>query len=786
MRTRFLVGGLLLCLVPGLTARPSQTTLPITGIPVPESPSAPAQPDLRKLPLHFVENGGQLDSRIAYSLRSPGATAYFTQSGVTFSLSEQRAAQATGVSGSPARVRPAAFISSRGDSRQNWILKLDFVNASPATVARGEDSVGGVVNYLIGPRSRWHSGVQTYASIAYSQVWPGIDLVYAGADNRLKYTIIVEPDADPARIRFSYRGATSIEHLADGRLAVHTPARTLYEEKPYVYQEIDGQQVVVDAAYALEPAQADHQTYGFRLGEYRRDRPLIVDPTFRYAGYIGDDDTDIAYGVAVDSSGSAYVVGLTTASSDTTFPESAGPGPNVLSMDAFVAKVDPTGSAFTYISYLGGLNHDVGHAIAVDSAGSAYITGYTASSDTFPHGVGFAGVTSFDTTYNGGTGDAFVAKLSPDGSVIVYAGFLGGSDDETGYGIALDGSGRAYVTGGTCSSQATFPDGDGIGAVPGPDLTYNAGSGGAEFYCDAFVAKINADGDELLYAGYIGGSGYDEGHGIAVDQFGYAYVIGSTNSTQATFPDVVGPDKTYNGNGDAFVAKVKSDGSGLNYSGYLGGGGRDDGNGIALRRDLIVSGNFLSIVYTALVTGRTESNATQFPTSGGPDTTHNGSYDAFVARVSSSGSGLAFSGFIGGSSYDIGNGIAVDSQGYAYVTGATSSSQASFPEKSGPDLTYNGNGDAFIARVDKDGSQLLYAGYIGGNGLSNPNVLNDFGYGVAVDAAGNAYVAGSTFADQTQFPDGNGFGPLSGPNTTYNDYSDAFIVKIGNLVWFPF
>jgi len=746
----------------------------------------PAQLDLHKLPLHFIENGGQSDSRIAYSVRSPEATAYFTQSGVTFALSERRATRAAGTPGLPGRVRPAAFISSRDDTRQNWILKLDFVNANPASAPRGRDRAAGVVNYLIGSRPEWHSGVRTYSTIAYSQVWPGIDLVYAGADRRLKYTLVVEPGADPAPIRFSYSGATSIEHLTDGRLAVHTPVRTLYEEKPYVYQEIDGQQVVIDAAYDLEPAHADHQTYGFSLGEYNRDHPLIVDPTFHYAGYIGGDDTDTAYGVAVDSSRSAYVVGMTTAASDTTFPESAGPGPNVLSMDAFVAKVDPTGSSFTYISYIGGLNHDVGYAIDVDGAGSAYITGYTASSDTFPHGTGFAGITSFDSTYNGGFGDAFAAKLSPDGAAIVYAGFLGGSDDEAGYGIAVDSSHRAYVTGGTCSSQATFPDGDGIGALPGPDLTYNAGNGGAEFYCDAFVAKINADGDELVYAGYIGGAGYDEGHGIAVDGFGHAYVIGSTNSSQATFPDVLGPDTTYNGNGDAFVAKVRSDGSGLSYAGYLGGGGRDDGYGIALRRDLIASGNFISIVYTPLVTGRTESNATQFPTSVGPDTTHNGWYDAFVARVNSDGTGLVFSGFIGGSSYDVGNGIAVDSSDYAYVTGATSSSQATFPVKIGPDLTYNGNGDAFVARVNKDGSNLLYAGYIGGNGLNNPNVLDDFGSGIAVDSAGNAYVAGSTFADETQFPDGNGFGSVGGPDTSYKDYSDAFIVKIGNLALLPF
>ncbi|MFN2444985.1 MAG: SBBP repeat-containing protein [Vicinamibacterales bacterium] len=609
----------------------------------------------------------------------------------------------------------------------------------------------------------------------------GIELVYSGTGRQLKYTLVLEPGADANHVKLRYRGATSVERTVDGRLAVHTPIKTLYEEKPYVYQDVNGQRVEVAAAYEIEAgAQADGQTYGFRLAEYRRDLPLILDPFFAYAGYIGDDDADAGHGIAVDGSGNAYVVGYTTASSNTSFPETVGLGQNVLSMDAFVAKINAAGSGFVYISYVGGFNHDTGYGIAVDGGGHAYITGYTASADSFPHGTGFGGLTSFDSTYNGGTGDAYVAKLNADGTALLYAGYIGGSDDEAGYGIAVDFSHNAYVTGGTCSDQTSFPDGDGLGALTGPDVTYNGGSGGFEYYCDAFVAKVNPEGNQLIYAGYIGGTNYDEARSIAVQSSGQAYVTGSTGSSQSSFPETLGPDTTYNGGGDAFVAKVKSDGSGLNYAGYLGGGGKDDGNGIALRRDLIVTGRFLSIVHTALVTGSTETHANLFPATIGPDTSHNGFYDAFVARVTSGGSGLLFAGFIGGSGYDVGNAIAVDSNGYAYVVGATSSDETSFPVKSGPDTTYNDNGDAFVARLKKDGTGLLYASYVGGSGGTNPNVLDDFGLGIAVDVWGNAYITGITQSDQTTFPDGNGFGTLGGPDTIYKGL-DAFVVKIANF-----
>ncbi len=269
-------------------------------------------------------------------------------------------------------------------------------------------------------------------------------------------------------------------------------------------------------------------------------RSTLPAPTLVYCGYIGGNDEDQGNGIAVDSSGNAYVTGYTY-STQATFPVTVGPDLTFNSpglSDAFVAKVNAAGTALVYCGYIGGSDDDFGNAIAVDSSGNAYVTGQTYSTEaTFPETVGP------DLTSNG-LSDAFVAKVNAAGTALVYCGYIGGSNDDQGNGIAVDGSGNAYVTGFTASTQATFP------VTVGPDLTSNG-------LDDAFVAKVNAGGTALAYCGYIGGSGVDQGNGIAVDGTGNAYVTGITASTQATFPVTVGPDLTYNGGGvDAFVVRI--------------------------------------------------------------------------------------------------------------------------------------------------------------------------------------------------------------------------------------
>lgn len=694
------------------------------GIQSDAPPPAPAgvQSDFGQMPLYFVANQGQVDMRVAYYIQGSDKTLYFTPDGVTFAL--------TVPATSPARP-------------SRWIVKLDFVQARQVQPG-GLDKTAAVVSYFKGSPAAWHTGLPTYARIVYPDLWPGIDLTYSGAVNRLKYEFVVQPGFDPARIRLAYRGATTAVNEA-GQLEISTPAGSFQDDAPLAYQEVDGERVPVAVSYALQDASA----YGFRLGAYDPTLPLVIDPAVLvYCGFIGGSAAewssyDDYMGIAVDAAGYAYVAGVTH-STAASFPVLVGPDLSFnggeYGRDAYVAKVTADGTALVYAGYIGGSGGTFGSGIAVDAAGNAYVTGMTWSTETsFPVLVGP------DLTHNGGQ-DAFVAKVQADGTGLVYCGYIGGSRNEGGKGIAVDAAGNAYLAGGTNSQEwAGFP------LSVGPDLTFNGD-------WDTFVAKVKVDGTGLDYCGYIGGNGLDYAGAVAVDATGHAYIGATTVSDETTFPVVVGPDLTHNGGVyDAYVAKVTADGSGLDYAGYIGGSDWDMGYDIALD----AAGN-------AYVTGRTKSNegVEGFPVTAGPDLTYSGDYDAFVAKVTADGTALVYCGYIGGNGADAGHGIALDGAGNAYITGLTDSSATTFPVIGGPDLTYNGGQDVFVAKVQADGTRLDYAGYIGGGGV-------DDGHDIAVDAEGNAYVVGVTASDAATFP------VTGGPDLTYNGGdNDAFVAKI--------
>ena len=661
---------------------------------------------LADLPVSIIENRGQADPRVGYYVHGARDALYFTSEGLTLSL---------------------------GGEEGRWTVEQRFVGAPPTDPVAG-DRLPGVVSYFKGSSVDWQTGIPTYASVAYRNLWPGIDVVYSGTGNRFEYDLMVRPGADPSVIRMAYRGATGLALTASGGLEVTTPARTFREKAPYAYQEIGGNRIEVSSAFDV----GSGHSYGFRIGDYDPTRPLVIDPVMLvYAGYVGGLGYDDGRAIAVDASGSAYVTGRTT-STQATFPVTGGPDTTFNGgADAFVAKVNPSGTGLVYAGYIGGSGEDRAFGIAVDASGSAYITGETASTEaTFPATGGP------DTTFNG-IFDAFVAKVAPDGTGLEYAGYIGGSGDDRGFGIDVDSSGSAYVSGHTNSTQATFP------AAGGPDVTFNGNF-------DAFVANVAPDGTGLVYAGYIGGAGFEERPWIAVDASGSAYVSGYTTSPGTTFPVAGGPDTTQNGGGDAFVAKVAPSGTGLVYAGYIGGSGSDVGWGIAVDS----SGS-------AYVTGRTTSTEATFPVTGGPDSTFNGgAEDAFVAKVEPGGTGLVYAGYIGGAGDDLGLGIAVDASGSAYVTGQTFSTEATFPAAGGPDTTYNGGGDAFVAQVAPAGTGLLYAGYIGGSGF-------EVAFVIAVDASGSAYVTGRAASSEATFP------VTGGPDTTFNQGPfDVFVAKV--------
>jgi hypothetical protein len=679
----------------------TEARLPGLDLGAPATPGRRAVKAYGELPLAFVPNAGQSDRRVRFEARTGGTSFWFTRREAVFSFAAK----------------------GKGD-----VLRLQFVGANSAAEIGGQRPGPGRVNYLLGnDPSKWRTGLSTYREVVYRQLWPGIDMVFRGEQGRLKYEFRLAPGADPASIRLAYRGAERLALGPAGDLRIRTALGVLRDSRPASYQLVGGKRVAVASRYELA-----QDTYGFAVGAYDRGRPLVIDPGLVYSTYVGGSGSEGGLGIAVDALGYSYVTGFTDS---TDFPTSAGASDTTFnggSTDAFVTKMNAAGSGLVYSTYLGGSLPDEGDEIAIDAAGSAYVTGITQSAD-------FPTMLAFQASHGGGVNDAFVAKLNPTGSGLVYSTYLGGTSYDIGHGIALDPAGSAYVTGSTLSSD--FPTTAGAS-----DTSVNGGG-------DAFVTKLNPAGSGLAFSTYLGGSQRDGGEGIALDLVGNVHVTGSTES--GDFPTTAGASNTtFNGVDDAFVARLNAAGSGLVYSTYLGGSSNDEGSAIAVD----AAGN-------AFVSGSTRSS--DFPTTAGAlDTSFNFGIDVFVTKLNATGSGLVYSTYLGGSQVDEGFGIAVDVAGNADVTGDTASPE--FPTTQGAFTASHsdpGDFDAFVTKLNAAGSGLIYSTYLGG---SNSEV----GFGIAADAAGNAYVTGVTYS--TDFPTRAG-----ALDTSFNGgASDGFATKL--------
>jgi Ca2+-binding RTX toxin-like protein len=689
--------------------------------PTPDAAAAPVRvsADLGRVPVSFVANHGRWDPRAAWVASGPKATAYFVDGGLRWALAPD------------------------GEGKPGWALDQSLVGARPAPPAASVLAEGRV-NYLTGDRHQ--ARVPTADELTLAQAWPGVDVAWSGAGGQIEAIYRLAPGADPSLVEVAWRGADALA-LTDGRrLAVTTPVRTFEEGAPKAYQEVEGRRVPVDVDFELR----GRDSYGFRLGSYDPALPLVIDPpVLLYSSFLGGGDADVGEDIAVDGQGNAYVTGW-TGSTAATFPDTVGvlQPQHAGDRDAFVVKVNPSGTALVYATFLGGVRTDEGRGIEVDGAGSAYVGGVTSSTAaTFSETPG-----AFQTENAGGSFDAFVAKLDPTGSSLVYATFLGGNAADVAYDIGLDPSGNAYLTGETRSSAATFPE------TPGAFQTANAGPG-----FDAFVAKLNPAGTALVYATYLGGAGeVDRGTGIDADAAGNAYLTGRTTSTAATFPETPGAFQPENAGGpvDAFVAKVNPTGTALGYASFLGGSAVDAGHDIAV-----------DAAGSAFVTGSTESTSTTFPETPGvfqPELREKA--DAFVAKVNPAGTALDYNAYLGGVGDDVGFAIAVDPDGNAHVGGHTLSTSATFPDTPGwfqPE--YGGFLDGFVAKVNPTATALVHAGFFGGD-------RGDSIYGIATDASGASYVTGRTTSRAATFPETPGvFQPEIADNF---GVGDAFVAKI--------
>lgn len=646
-------------------------------------------------------------------------------------------------------------------------LQMRWVGGHLTATAAGEAPLPGRVHYLIGrDASRWYTNIPTYAKVRYEAIYPGVDLVYYGNQRQLEYDLVVAPGVDPQVIRLAFDsesgagGRWSSRLDANGDLLFQRKGGEVRMHKPIIYQEVAGTRRFVSGAYRLLPRLNGEIAVGFQVAAYDRTQPLIIDPVLEYATFLG-----------------------TTAPPPTIPPSTTAP-------------------------LLGATGNDAGYDIAV-SGGNAYIVGTTISADfpTFPPPVPnpppnpLPPPGAFDSFHNGGS-DIFVAKLNANGSDLVYSTFIGGAGNDVGEDIAVDG-GAAYVTGHTASLD--FP------ATTGAfDPTHNGG------LTDAFVAKLNAGGNALVYATYYGGSGDDQGYGISVDA-GLAYIAGKTTSSNLPTSTIT-YDPLFNDGAvidpaivraDAFIAQFDATGTALIYGTYLGGSGDDRVTDIAFNAGTIfVTGDTLEVLLppptpTASPTPTPTSSPTPTPppgrfpaTSGAYDETPNGNYDVFIVRLPAGGTGLDYATFLGGASEDRGTSLAVViptptptptpttsptptllSPAIVYVTGHTLS--VNFPTTSGAyDTAHNGHEDAYLVKVDTattGAGALQYATYLGGSD-------KDYGRDLVADGD-DAYLTGETFS--TNFPTAD---PHDG---SHNGRFDVFVSRIntattGALVYSSF
>ncbi len=687
----------------------------------------------------FEENVGQVDGSVRFLSRSGGITTFLTDDSAWFYLrAGKRTSTNTIKSKSISRDSslhsgtraPQSRSQNRDGLRERPVtsaVRLQFEGANLSGNISGEKELEGKVNYLRGSDpAAWVTDVPTYGAVRYSEIYHGVDLIYYGNDQgQMEYDFEVAPGADSSRINLKFSGADSISiDEANGDLVLSTQAGEFRHHQPVAFQYVDAGRRKVEARYEklLDGRVA------FELGAYDPTIPLIIDPVIGYSTYLGGSgDVDFATAVAVDGSGNAYLTGGTNSANFPTFlPFDGTFGGDQVNYDAFVTKMNAAGTAMVYSTYLGGTGDDNGLGIAVDNAGQAYISGFTNSTN-------FPTASPLQAALNGTAYDGFLTKLNASGSGLVYSTYLGGSQNDSALSVAIDGSGSAYVTGETASSN--FPT-----VTP-----YQASFGGGA--SDAFVTKINQAGSGIVFSTFLGGSNDDLGLGIAVNVSG-VHIAGATASTN--FPVLNAVQPAYGGGGffDGFVTKLNAVGSGLTYSTYLGGNDFDGATNIAL-----------DTVGDAYVTGVTAS--ANFPVVSAFQPARSGtSDDAFVTRITSAG-GFVYSTYLGGTGTEYGSSIAVDPTGAAYITGSTSSTN--FPTVDPLQATLGGETDAFLTKVNPSGLSLEYSTYIGGSSF-------DDGIAVAIDSAQNAYVAGGT--DSADFPT---VGPFQ---ANRSGASDAFLMKI--------
>ena len=701
-----------------------------------------------KLPLVFEKNLGQTSPRVKYLAHASGYTLFLTDKEAVLRLDapvtdRMRAAHS-----------PSRPMDRTTENRRVAVVSLSLDDSQAPSQVDGLDAQPGHSNYLIGrDRSRWQKNVPMYGRVKYRGIYPGIDAVYYGNENRLETDYIVAPGSDPNQIALNVQGAKTLKINSLGDVALTTEAGDLILHRPNVYQEIGGVRREIAANYV----ERGKNLIGIQIGAYDSREPLVVDPVLDYSTFLGGSGGESGNAIAVDASGDAYVCG-STSSSD--FPVTPGVFQGTLGnvnnkTNAFITELNPSGTGLIFSTYLGASGNDSCAGIAVDSSGNVFVAGST-SSFNFPVSNNPI-ILQFPFGNLGTTG--FFSEISSAGTALTYSTFLGGNYRDDAAGVAVDTNGYAYVVGSTSSTN--FPTT--INAYePTSSSTQNQnGSAG-------FLSKINTGlpgTAALLYSTYLGGSDDDGISAVAVDSVGNAYLTGSAASTD--FPITPNAFQPFNGGFDnAFVTRIdttQSASSSLIYSSYLGGSTSNGGQGNAIA----VDSNF-----NAYIGGGTA--VADFPTTPGAFMTQQpvaayimGFVAKFDTNQQTANLSLVYSTYLGGSNVS-GNyvfGIAVDPLGDAYVAGSTYTNN--YPVTLGsPQPGQAGISNAILTVFNSAGSKLLFSTYFGGN-------TNDAASAIALDSAAtpNAYITGTVHSANFPFTPGVFQTQLDG-------FTDAFVAKM--------
>ncbi len=657
-----------------------------------------------QLPLSFEANRGQTAKNIDFVARGGGYTMFLSPTEATLSLKKASASA---------------------------VLRMKLLGANPEARASGAEQLPGKVNYLLGKdRKHWRTGIETYQQVLYDEIYRGIDLIYYGQQRQLEYDFVVKPGAAPQTIQLGFGGAETV-HLDDsGDLVLGARGGEVRWHRPVAYQKINGTRRLVDARYELSKKHGNEQRVSFAVGSYDKTRPLVIDPILLYSTYLGGTGNDQARAIFLDHADNVYLAGETDAINFPGAQNALGGG-----KDAFITKLNPSGSQVLFSTYLGGTGDDSASGLSLDFNLNICLAGETASSD-------FPTQNAQQSTFGGGASDGFVSSLNATGTALNYSTYLGGTAADSVLGLALDFNNNVLLTGQTASTDFFTSSG----------ALQSTFGGGAS---DAFVTQFDDTG-AALYSTFLGGGAADVGNAITINSSGTTDVAGSTSSTD--FPNSFsGAFQSSNAGGiDAFFSRIdvtQTGFSGLVYSTYFGGSGDDQALALSSSGNSFITGTTTSTDLPLVSTTFQGANA--------------GGSDAFVAQFNPTSFGpssLIYTTYLGGSGNDVGRSILIGSGGVAYLTGDTTSTD--FPTQNPLQAAHAADGglrDAFAAKLDSTGSTLQAGTYFGGSGDDSANALALSG--------GDFVLAGVT---------NSGNLPVSAgaAQPTKNSGSDAFVSKI--------